>query len=476
MIPDGFVMTSDFLRELAAAILAAAYLAYCYCRYRHSASRHGGHMSSQPGVAEALAGGVDICLVYASQSGQAERLARASADSLTGAGCSVKVLRIDEDWTQEVARVRYALFIVSTFGEGGAPDHAAGFVRRFLKEGNQIPVLRSMPYGVLALGDASYPAFCAFGRRIDAWLQACGAVPLFRRVEVDRLDPVVLKVWFSQLKLLAGKDCPSGGSEDKQYAEWVLAEREYLNAGSPGSPISLIRLYPAFYGRFMEWQAGDLVDIKIPVGDGRPRVYSISNLPGDGCIELIVRRQVGADGKVGQTSGWLTESAPIGTKLSVRIRENPGFHLQQAMDTPLILIGSGAGIAGLRAHLKARACLLAGYEGRMPERDAWLFFGERSGRHDHLCRLEIDAWKASGVLSRVNIAFSRDDPVTPYVQDSLLVQGHEVAEWIAAGAQILICGNARKMAVGVDEALRRIIGTEQVDLLCEAGRIRRDIF
>lgn len=476
MIPDSLFVTSDNLRELATAILVAVYLGYCYLRYRNPASRHDGHFSGEHLEKEISAATPRICLVYASQSGQAESLARESAESLVAAGFFVKVLRIEEDWAKEIASARYVLFIVSTFGEGGAPEHAAGFVRRFLKEGHQISALRGMPYGVLALGDSSYPAFCAFGHRIDSWLQACGAVSLFKRVEVDRLDPEALDKWSGELTGLTGKDCLSRSSVDEKYSKWILGGRECLNAGSPGSPISLVRLNPGFVGEFVEWQAGDLVDIKIPGGDGRPRTYSISNLPEDGHIELIVRRHVDADGEVGQTSGFLTESGPVGTELSLRIRENPGFHLKQEMNTPLILIGSGAGIAGLRAHLKARACLLASHEGGMPERDAWLFFGERSGRHDHLCHLEIDAWKASGILSRVNIAFSRDDPVTPYVQDSLLAQGREVAEWIAAGAQILICGNARKMAVGVDEALRRILGTEQVDLLCETGRIRRDIF
>lgn len=469
-------MTTDTLRELAAFILLMAYLFYCWQKYFHSPQQRAKPLPfarNQNGISVEAP---RICVVYASQSGQAESLARNTGEMLSAAGCPASVRRLEEDWAKDISAVQCVLFIVSTYGEGGAPEHAAGFVRTFLEDGNQIPALRGLRYGVLALGDSSYPAFCAFGRRVDAWLKACGAIPLFERMEADRVDPAVLQCWYRHLADLTGADAATVPVPEEKYAEWILSGRECLNSGSPGSPICLIRLRPAETALQVGWQAGDLVDLKIPGGDGRPRAYSISNLPGDGCIELIVRRQVRDDGQIGQTSGWLTEAGVIGASLALRIRENPGFHLQQNMHTPLILIGSGAGIAGLRAHIKARASLLARTGEKAPARDAWLFFGERSGRHDHLCRLEIDSWKTSGVLSRVNIAFSRDDPVTPYVQDSLLAQSREVCEWIASGAQILICGNARKMAVGVDEALRQILGTKQVDLLCETGRIRRDIF
>lgn len=463
----------DMFRELLAAGLVVAYAGYCWHKFRQS--RQARQALPSAGAAPVFADASQVWVIYASQSGQAEDIARQTAASLATPRCQTHVCRIDEGWQEKIVGARCVLFVASTYGEGGAPDHAARFVREYLGGEKIIPALRGVRFGVLALGDSSYQSFCAFGRQIDAWLQASGAVREFPRIDVDRLEGKALRNWQKQLSVLGLETRAEVSLAQPQYAEWEFVERQCLNPGSPGSPICLVVLRLAGGGTHT-WQAGDLVDVLVPQGDGHPRAYSIANLPGEGRIELIVRRHVREDGTLGLASGWLTERALPGDRLSLRIRNNPGFHMQQDLRKPLILIGSGAGIAGLRAHLQARARMLAEAGEKAPQRDAWLFFGERSGRHDHLCQLEIEAWKRSGVLSRVNIAFSRDDPVTPYVQHSLLAQGKEVCDWIAAGAQILICGNARKMAVGVDEALRKLLGAEQVDSLCEAGRIRRDVF
>lgn len=454
-------------RWIAASGMLAGYAAFCWRQFRQS--RRG----AATVVARDVTAG-SILIVYASQTGQAEALARQTAQALSATGRPVHLRRIEEDWQAEAQTAHCVLFVVSTYGEGSAPDHALRFAHASMGE-NISASLRGMRYGVLALGDRSYPAFCAFGRQLDAWLQASGASPEFERVEADRLDAGALQVWQQRLTALGAHDASVNAVEEPAYAPWQFVERRCLNDGSPGSAICMVVLQP-LAAIAPEWQAGDLVDILIPDGDGHPRAYSIANLPDDGRIELIVRKQIRDDGKVGLASGWLTERAQNGDRFALRFRSNPGFHLQQDLSRPLILIGSGAGIAGLRAHLHARAKAIEASGDPVPPRSAWLFFGERSGRHDHLCRLEIEAWKQSRVLSKVDMSFSRDDPVTPYVQHNLLAQSAEIREWVASGAQILICGNARKMAPGVDKALRRILGSKQVDVLLESGRIRRDVF
>lgn len=471
MIGISVLAHSDLFRELLAAVLVAGFATYCWHKYRQSRRLAD---VADPAVPEAAEAG-QVWVIYASQSGQAEEIARQTAQSLASATCQTHLCRLDEAWQDRIAGARCVLFVVSTYGDGGAPDHAGRFVREYMSGDNMVPALRGMRFGVLALGDSAYPEFCAFGRQLDGWLQACGAQREFARINVDRLEAASLRQWQQQLRVLRQGGVTPIILAQPKYSEWEFVERQCLNPGSPGSPICLVVLRPVG-GETPVWQAGDLVDVEIPGGEGHPRAYSIANLAGEGCIELIVRRHVREDGSVGLASGWLTGGAQPGQRLSLRVRSNPGFHLQQDLATPLILIGSGAGIAGLRAHLKARAKLLAESGIGAPARDAWLFFGERSGRHDHLCQLEIEAWKRAGVLSRVNIVFSRDDPVTPYVQHSLLAQARGVCEWVSAGAQLLICGNARKMAVGVDEALRTMLGADQIDQLCEAGRIRRDVF
>lgn len=465
----------DILRWGAALALITIYVAFSYHRFRlfrvAAGAGHDGRDFSAPSGTITEQGWV----IYASQGGQAEAIARNCARALVTASRQVHLRRIEEDWMHEMAGARFVLFVVSTHGEGGSPDHAIRFARTVIDSGMPQAALRGMRYGVLALGDSHYQHFCAFGRRLDQWLQGCGAIALFDRVDVDHLDAVALQTWQQQLGRLGASGEVAVSAADREYGEWEFVARRGLNDGSLGAPICLVTLRPPG-ADLPAWQAGDLVEVKVPGDDAHPRTYSIANLPGDGCVELIVRLHLRADGSPGIASGWLVGQASAGDVLSLRIRNNPGFHLHDDLARPLILIGSGAGIAGLRAHLKARAALIGEAGGTIPERSAWLFFGERSGKHDHLCELELDGWKRSGVLTRMSLAFSRDDPVTPYVQHCLLAQSAEFSEWVAAGANILICGSAEKMAVGVDEALRRILGTAQVDALLEGGRIRRDVF
>ncbi len=409
-------------------------------------------------------------IIYASQSGQAEDIARKTARALEAGGEAVAVRRIDQPWLSELVRPRRLLFVVSTYGEGDPPDHALRFAHSVMTDEAR-PELRGLRYGVLALGDRSYPTFCAFGRRVDAWLRQAGAIPEPGLMVVDRLARDTLQCWRDTVSKDAGTDTgePDGGPD---FSEWYFIAREYLNAGSPGAPMHRVVLQaPA--ATTQAWQAGDLVDLIVPGGDGRPRSYSIANLPEDGLVELIVRRHVYDDGKTGLASGWLTATAREGDALQARIRHNPGFNLEVDLARPLLLIGAGAGIAGLRGHIQARAQAIAASGGTA--RGAWLIYGERSGAHDHPCQADIARWQQAGVLSRVDLAFSRDRIDTPYVQHLLQRHAAEVSAWIADDADVLICGG-RAMAASVDKTLRELLGEARVETLLESGRIRRDVF
>src|SRR5262249_49076340 len=153
-----------------------------------------------------------------------------------------------------------------------------------------------------------------------------------------------------------------------------------------------------------------LVDALIPL---TAREYSIASIASDGVLELIVRQERHADGNLGLGSGWLTEYLPLEGSVSARLRRNSGFHLPAA-SAPLVMIGNGTGLAGLRSLLKAR---IAGGEQRN-----WLLFGERNRAHDLLCSEELQGWVESGDLQRLDLAFSRDQAEKIYVQDVLLQQ------------------------------------------------------
>ncbi|GAB4062412.1 sulfite reductase subunit alpha [Uliginosibacterium sediminicola] len=477
----------DTWRWLCAALIIALHSTlslYMYRRNQLGNGRASARLSpGEAGGSAPLQHAAKFYVIYASQSGQAEAIARDTAQHLSAHGQPARLLRLEQDWLSLLQPDSRLLFVVSTCGEGDAPDHASRFVRHQLRQA--APALRGIAYSMLALGDRNYAQFCGFGRQLDAWLQASGAQAGFARLEADQLDAATLQTWYAQLA--QPSDTPRADSarapitrtSSMAYGRWQLLSRQCLNDGSAGQPMYLIRL-AAEAGSPCSWQAGDLVDIQLAGADARPRSYSIANLPpGDGSpavLELIVRRQLRSDGTPGLVSGWLCEQAATGSMLSLRIRANPNFQLPAAARTPLILIGAGAGLAGLRAHLQARARSLQHSGERAPTYSAWLIFGERSRAHDRLCHSEIEDWLGSGVLSRMDWAFSRDDASAPYVQHQLRRHAALLQTWLDQGACILMCGSAHSMARALDKTLRELLGEAAVDTLTASGRLRRDVF
>lgn len=197
------------------------------------------------------------------------------------------------------------------------------------------------------------------------------------------------------------------------------------------------------------------------------REYSIASLPSDGELELIVRQERHADGSLGLGSGGLTEGAALHGQLLARVRRNSDFHAPED-ERPVILIGNGTGLAGLRSLLKAR--IVAGH------RQNWLLFGERNAAYDFYCRAELQGWLVSGELARLDLAFSRDQLAKVYVQDRLRESAETLSAWLAQGAAIYVCGSLAGMAAGVDAVLHELLGEAGVNALLEEGRYRRDVY
>ncbi|UTW06732.1 PepSY domain-containing protein [Pseudomonas benzenivorans] len=397
---------------------------------------------------------------FASQSGLAEQLAWRTAGLLQAAGMPVQVQSLAELSEQALAQARRAVFVVSTFGDGEAPDSARGFERRLL--GREV-ALGDLNYAVLALGDRQYRKFCGFARRLHDWLGRQGARSLFAPVEVDNGDHATLAIWQRRLGELTGVTLQA--PLEQPFAEWRLLGRECLNPSSGGALTFLVRLQPLAGA---SWQAGDLLQVLPHNAEGAvPRDYSIASLPGDGALELIVRQARHGDGSLGLGSGWLTAEAQPGAMLRVRLRANSAFH-PPADARPLILIGNGTGLAGLRSLLQAR--IVAGHWRN------WLLFGERRAAHDFYCREELQGLLASGELARLDLAFSRDQAEKIYVQDRLREAAAELHHWLDEGAAIYVCGSLDGMAAGVDRVLREVLGDAALEHLREAGRYRRDVY
>jgi sulfite reductase (NADPH) flavoprotein alpha-component len=452
------------VRTLAAALVIAAYLALCAAVLRRWRRRHA-QPEEGPGAPAAANAGEPLLVAYASQTGFAEELARHAARTLQGAGIPARVLALSALTADLLRRARHALFVVSTCGEGEPPDNAVLFMRRLMGAELALPGLH---YGVLALGDRSYANFCGFGRSLDDWLRRHGAKALFERIDVDRGNETALHGWSRHVARLAGAAEPLPAPSADPFEDWQLAVRHHLNPGSAGGPVFHVELVPADGRALPAWQAGDLVQVLAPGDTQRPRDYSIASVPADARIHLLVRQERHADGSLGLASGWLTQHAAPGDTVRLRLRANRGFRLGSNNARPLILIGNGTGLAGLRSHLRARA----GVDGARH----WLLFGERHSAHDFHHREEIEAWHQQGTIERLDMVFSRDQPQRRHVQHALTDAAGTLRAWLDAGAAIYVCGSREGMAAGVDAALRDIVGAQAVDGLLREGRYRRDVY
>ncbi|HEX2613468.1 MAG TPA: sulfite reductase subunit alpha [Fibrobacteria bacterium] len=215
-----------------------------------------------------------------------------------------------------------------------------------------------------------------------------------------------------------------------------------------------------------------------------PRLYSIASSPKahPGEVHLcvgIVRAQVGGRLRRGVASTYLAERVPLGTNVPVFVQPSAHFGVPENGDAPLIMIGPGTGIAPFRAFLEERQA--RGDKGRN-----WLFFGDQKRSRDFLYGEDLEALHGSGFLTRLDLAFSRDQAEKVYVQDRMLENARRLYAWLEEGAHFCVCGDAKRMAKDVDAALHRIVAQEgamsedkareYVEGLKKAGRYARDVY
>ncbi|MDQ0011406.1 sulfite reductase (NADPH) flavoprotein alpha-component [Luteibacter jiangsuensis] len=442
-------------RLMAAGVLLLAWMIFTAFATRHRASA--GDVRD--------AGG--ILIVHASQTGFATELAVRTAGVVHAGGPRAEVRGMDALTTDRLERATRVLFVVSTTGEGDAPDMASLFRERAMRA----PLaLHGLSYGILALGDRDYDDFCAFGRDLDQWLHASGATPLFDRVEVDNGDEGSLRHWQHHVAHVSGTTAMADWSRPA-YRRWRLAERRLLNPGSVGGQCYHVALVPEDESD-LAWEAGDIAEIgpRRARGDESvvpQREYSIASLPADGALHLVVRQMHAEDGTPGVGSGWLTAHAAVGDPIDVRVRRNEGFHAP-ADDRPLLLIGNGTGIAGLRALLKARLA-----KGHLRN---WVVYGERHARADRLHVDDLERWYEAGGIERLDLVWSREARGARYVQDRLRIAADALRRFVGEGGGVYVCGSLAGMAPGVDRALRDILGDAAVSDLGASGRYRRDVY
>ncbi len=192
-----------------------------------------------------------------------------------------------------------------------------------------------------------------------------------------------------------------------------------------------------------------------------PRLYSIASSQAEVEEEVhltvgLVEYQKNGQLRSGGASGFLGKRLEEGGEVKVFIEHNDNFRLPSDGNTPVIMIGPGTGVAPFRAFMQER-------EATDAEGDNWLFFGDQTFTQDFLYQTEWQGYLKSGLLTHIDLAFSRDQAEKIYVQDRLREKAAEVFAWLERGAHLYICGDMSRMAKDVETAL--------IDIIAEQGKL-----
>lgn len=536
-----------------------------------------------------------LLVLYGSQTGTAEGLAKKTAKLAETKGFAPKVLSMEKYASVDLTAEENLLVITSTYGDGEPPDNAQGFWSWL--SADTAPRLEKTTFSVLALGDTNYPLFCEFGKRCDTRLEQLGAKRFSNRVDCDVDYEEAAKGWteaiFAALgtvssapvesapaaaaaKVAAGysrknpfatrllvnrKLTADGSAKEVRHFEIALPETELAyEAGDalgviPANDPALVSDLLGVLGFDGEeavsgGEGGELplrlalsqqYDITKPATDllkavvernpscdlaplldparredlkkflwGRevidlvaglasrfaaadfvkllkklqPRLYSISSSPKahPGEVHLTVgavRYESHGRQRGGVCSTFLADRVAGDTTVPVFVQASHGFKLPADLTRPVIMVGPGTGIAPFRAFLEERAA--TGASGKN-----WLFFGDQRRTTDYLYQETLEAWHQASHLSRLDLAFSRDQEHKVYVQHRMIEAAAELWAWLQEGAHFYVCGDASRMAKDVDVALHQVCETagglsadaakEYVSKLKSEKRYQRDVY
>ena len=537
-----------------------------------------------------------LTILYGSQTGNSKGVANSYKASALEQGYKANVVSMSDYKPRQLKNETHLVVIVSTHGEGDAPDDAVELYE-FLAS-KKAPKLPNLKFAVVGLGDTSYEFFCQTGKDFESRLLALGATALVERLDCDvdyesviadwtvslnaklkdELKPVVteqvinltpaanavaeslynkknpfagslseslkitardsvkdirhievslegsgivykpgdaLGVWFSNDEAMVRRilAATSTSAEDKV----LIAETEFTLLDALLNKLELTLSYPGFVKKYqaqtahqelaklMEDKAAlreylsvsqivditekfpakisaqELVDALRPI---TPRLYSIASSQAEVEDEVhltVAHIEYEANGFThqGGASGFLSTRLQEGDKLNVYVENNDNFRLPPDPNTPIIMIGPGTGIAPFRAFMQERDAVEA--QGKN-----WLFFGNPNFTQDFLYQTEWQGYLKSGLLSKISLAFSRDQANKIYVQDRLKENGKEVFDWLEQGAHFYICGDALRMAKDVETTLLDLVAEhgnkttaeakEYVTNLRKSKRYQKDVY
>lgn len=526
-------------------------------------------VEERPAPAAAPAIPKEVTILFGSQTGNAQNLAKKAGKTLEERGFQVNVSAMSDFKPNNLKKVKNLLIVVSTHGEGDPPDNALTF-HEFI-HGKRAPKLEDFRYSVLALGDSSYEFFCQTGKDFDKRLEELGGTRITPRVDCDLDFEEPAAVWAEAV--LAGlsdgessSPSPSAASVSASApAESVYSRSnpfhaevlENINLNGRGSNKETRHLEISLEGSGLTYQPGDslgvypendpeLVDLLLAemnwdpeeavrvkeetvklkealsshfeitvltkplvekaaklsgneelhqlaldssrlksyidgrdlidlVRDFKPwsssaqefvsilrkipaRLYSISSSfeanPDEVHLTIgAVRYDAHGRERKGVCSILCAERLQPGDTLPVFIQHNENFKLPENPETPIIMVGPGTGIAPFRSFMQER-------EENGAEGKSWLFFGDQHFVTDFLYQTEWQKWLKDGVLSKLDVAFSRDDDEKVYVQHRMQENSRELFQWLEQGAAVYICGDEKNMAHDVHNTLIDIIEKE----------------
>ncbi len=531
----------------------------------------------QPVATEAQAISKDVTILYGSQTGNAQGLAKKAGKKLEDNGFQVNVSAMSDFKPNNLKKVNNLLIIVSTHGEGEPPDNAITF-HEFI-HGRRAPKLENLHFSVLALGDTSYEFFCHTGKEFDQKLEELGGTRLYPRFDCDLDFDEPATEWLDGVlaslnESLGGTNQQDGSNavnvaSSPQKVESVYSrtnpfkaevleninlngrgsnkETRHLELSLEGSGLSFkpgdsLGVYPEndpalveMLLEVLEWspeqtvtinKQGDIRSLKEALGSyyeitvltkpllqkvldltnheelrkllspgneellksymsGRDlldlvrdfgpwgnsaqefvsilrkmpaRLYSIASSQAANPDEVhltigAVRYDAHGRERKGVASILCAERLQPGDTLPVFVQQNDNFALPENPETPIIMVGPGTGVAPFRSFMQEREEI--GAEGK-----SWLFFGDQHFVTDFLYQTEWQQWLKDGVLTKMDVAFSRDTDQKVYVQHRMLEQSKELYNWLKDGAVVYICGDEKHMAHDVHQTLIQIIETE----------------
>jgi sulfite reductase (NADPH) flavoprotein alpha-component len=432
------------------------------------------------------AGLVDkLTIIYITDTGNSKFISGEISKKLKEKSVSVKVKAANQYRLADLEKEKNVIFIVSTHGEGELPESGQKFFDHI--KNNQLN-LSKLNYFVIALGDTNYPLFCQSGKDVDARLTELKAKSLAPRVEFDLDFEDHLEELYSNIFTIFGAKVSGPAPSIAKKSSKNEYVGEILSNTNLNDIESIKKTHHIEIGveDGITYEVGDSIGILLEGDDDKkstPRLYSIASSANESENEVhltvSVVSYVDENGKSqqGLCSGHLS-SLKIGEKIKFYISKNRQFKLPSD-DKDIIMVGPGTGIAPFRGFLAERNF-----------RDAsgknWLFFGDCTFQNDFLYQTEWQDYLESGLLTRMDVAFSRDQKEKIYVQHRIKEKAQDLYQWIENGAYFYICGDKEKMAKDVENALILAIGEqgnkteaeakEFLEKMKEEGRYLTDVY